>query len=509
MRCVIFSAVSTAAQVGDEANPKESIPAQIADARRFIEGRDGWREVCEPLVVDGQSRAIDWLDQAVKEIPSLARLLELADGGLVDLVVVRDFDRLARTQFLLDQIRMRLREDAVQVYSLNQPAEPLPAEEAHGQSDGAFLMEAFGGILAEWENRMRVRRTRMGIRGRVKQGYHPNNIPPFGYRLDDGEMAIVPAEAAVVRTMFELYLSGWGSHSIARELEKRGHRTRLGSRWFASTVRYCLMNPMYAGYVAYSRRPTVRTREGHSRATKPGPDFLLAEGRHEAIVSRDMWETAERERERRLTTFRPRRQDRTYPLSGLLRCDYCGASMCIVGSSTWERTYYGCGWHRRTGECRTNSVLLVEIDAQVHALADSLMDSAAVRVALMEEGLSAELGQLRETKEALTGQSTKVRQALSRWTRDYEDGFLEREEFYGQRAETRERLENLLERIDELTEEIESKEGLLASHERLDQALSASARLSTMTAEEQRRTLHAVFASIDVRDRRIVSWRFV
>ena len=41
MRCVIFAAVSTQAQLGDEAKPKESIPAQIADARWLIESRDG------------------------------------------------------------------------------------------------------------------------------------------------------------------------------------------------------------------------------------------------------------------------------------------------------------------------------------------------------------------------------------------------------------------------------------------------------------------------------------
>lgn len=46
-RCVIWAAVSTPEQATDE---KESIPAQIEQARKTIQER-GWYEVAGPLVV--------------------------------------------------------------------------------------------------------------------------------------------------------------------------------------------------------------------------------------------------------------------------------------------------------------------------------------------------------------------------------------------------------------------------------------------------------------------------
>ena len=49
----------------------------------------------EPLVVAGESRAIDWLDQAVKEIPAFAKLLELSDDDKIDLVIITEHDVLA------------------------------------------------------------------------------------------------------------------------------------------------------------------------------------------------------------------------------------------------------------------------------------------------------------------------------------------------------------------------------------------------------------------------------
>jgi len=99
-RCIIWAAVSTEAQAEDK---KESIPAQVEEARKTIQER-GWQEIAEPLIVPGQSRYVNWLDQAMAEIPQMAQLVQMAEEGKIDLVVVRDWDRLARTESLRVQI---------------------------------------------------------------------------------------------------------------------------------------------------------------------------------------------------------------------------------------------------------------------------------------------------------------------------------------------------------------------------------------------------------------------
>jgi len=205
-RSVIWAAVSTPDQATDE---KESIPAQIEQARKTIQER-GWYEVAEPLVVPGHTRYINWLDKAMAEIPQLKALIELAEAEKIDLVVVRDWDRLARTDSLRVQISTRLREQGVQVYSLNQPLEPQDPSGFKETTDTALIVESMTGVMSEIENRLRRRRHKIGMLGRVKKGYWCGSPAPYGYRYAAGDriLTIDPEEAEVVRVIFRLCHEG-------------------------------------------------------------------------------------------------------------------------------------------------------------------------------------------------------------------------------------------------------------------------------------------------------------
>jgi DNA invertase Pin-like site-specific DNA recombinase len=124
-RCVVFAAVSSRPQAADD---KDSIPSQIERARNVIEQR-GWKETHEPLIVPGQSRNIDFLHEAIEEIPPIADLVNLARHGGIDLVVIRDYDRLARTRALLTQLTTYLSRCRVQSYALDKPVEPVHPDE--------------------------------------------------------------------------------------------------------------------------------------------------------------------------------------------------------------------------------------------------------------------------------------------------------------------------------------------------------------------------------------------
>lgn len=505
MRCVIFAAVSTAAQMGDD---KESIPTQIADTRQLIEDREGWHEVHDPLIVEGQSRAIDWLDQATAELPALTKLLELADGGNIDLVVIRDFDRLARSQLLLDQIRFRLRQNNVQIYALNQPAEPVSPKDAAQQSDSAFLLESLGGLLAEWENRVRVRRVRVGIRGRVKRGLSPNNRLPYGYHMQNGEPAIVPTQAELVRHIFDRYLAGLGTLSIARELHALGHRTRYGKRWSSSTVAYIIKNPFYAGYVSLGRHRFRKMPSGRVyKYRAPADQWLIAEGKHPGIITRTTWQAVKQEHEKR-KRFRPRTAKRTYPLSGLLRCGYCGGAMRIVFSKP-DRAYYGCSRHAIDKECQSNMVRARLLEEQVVAIIKELMASPEAQ----REALSARIGQgqeqLEERKRWLEKQARQLQEALFQWTRDYEEGLLERANFYEYRGDTIERLDNVLADLTVVGDQLGRQDDQEQTRERLESLLSRHADTKHLTSDERRQLYHGLFSSLDIKDHKITAWESV
>ncbi len=81
---------------------------------------------------------------------------------------------------------------------------------------------------------------------------------PYGYVLKDGEITIDPEEAAVVREIYDMYLSGSGRVTIAQNLNKRGIFNRR-----------CQMELQF--YTLYTLMKIYRTQYGrkHIRRMRP------------------------------------------------------------------------------------------------------------------------------------------------------------------------------------------------------------------------------------------------
>lgn len=71
---------------------------------------------------------------------------------------------------------------------------------------------------------------------------------PYGFTLHEGKMSIKEDEAAVVRSIFQLYLNGLNGYEIADALSQQeippGHE--MGT-WKDSSIYYILKNERYAG----------------------------------------------------------------------------------------------------------------------------------------------------------------------------------------------------------------------------------------------------------------------
>lgn len=83
---------------------------------------------------------------------------------------------------------------------------------------------------------------------RMESGNFITQKYPFGYRLVEGKLVIDEKEAATVRKIFHLYLSGWSTVEIAAEINKMEIPTRDGlNSWSCATVKYILQNEKYIG----------------------------------------------------------------------------------------------------------------------------------------------------------------------------------------------------------------------------------------------------------------------
>ena len=122
------------------------------------------------------------------------------------------------------------------------------------------------------------------------QGFFTSSKAPFGYKKgncndktcpDSRILIIDPPAAKAVRKCFEMYASGESSYmDIADMLNKKGFRTVFNKLFSGETVHLMLTNRTYVGEIIYK-----------------GTEFYP--GRHEAIISKELWDNVQSVRKAR------------------------------------------------------------------------------------------------------------------------------------------------------------------------------------------------------------------
>lgn len=174
-------------------------------------------------------------------------------------------------------------------------------------------------------------------RGRVaavKRGCFIPSVAPYGYKRvkigKDHTLEIIEEQAEVVRLIFELYVKeDLTPFRITERLTKMNIPAPKGTRWARDTVRGILRNEHYAGYVVFNKYKETQILEGGEIITKklpqPESEWIIAEGKHKAIIDRETWEKA-----KTLVARHPRintKRELVNPLSGILLCGKCGRAM--------------------------------------------------------------------------------------------------------------------------------------------------------------------------------------
>ena len=106
--------------------------------------------------------------------------------------------------------------------------------------------------LAQLESEQIGERTYIGLREKAESARGILGFrPPYGYKVTDRGLEIVPEESSVVCRMFFMYRNGSTFDMIAYNLNREGLRTRSESIWTVYNVRNILRNPVYAGYLRW------------------------------------------------------------------------------------------------------------------------------------------------------------------------------------------------------------------------------------------------------------------
>lgn len=235
----------------------------------------------------------------------------------------------------------------------------------------------------------------------VSQGNYVGNTAPYGYDktfVTEGKRKcpiLVPnkEEAEVVRMMFDLYVNkDMGCQSICNQFDKMGIKPPKGEHWSASAMSKMLENIHYIGKVKWNHRKTLTiVEEGEFKKTRPVAkigEYLIYDGKHEAIVPEDLFNAAQAKKGRN-TRQKPHTKIRN-PLAGLLFCQ-CGRAMSL-------RTYTKNGVERSAPRllcdgqsiCKTTSCNYDEIIAKVKDILRQCIHDFEVRIK-NDDGDSAKL----------------------------------------------------------------------------------------------------------------------
>lgn len=240
------------------------------------------------------------------ERPAMTKLISAAKKKQFDTILVYKLDRLSRSQkdtlYLIEEIFIK---NGIDFLSLS---ENFDTSSAFGKAMIGILS-----VFAQLEREQIKERMMLGKVGRAKSGKTMMWAHPaygYTYNKETSSLDIVPAEAALIKKIYELYIKGKSISKLRDYLNDNKIFVNKSVPWSHRTISYALTNPVYCGMIRYEGK--------------------LYDGLHEPIITKELFnKTQEVLAERRMEASKknPRPFQSKYMLSGIIRCGCCNAPM--------------------------------------------------------------------------------------------------------------------------------------------------------------------------------------
>ena len=270
--------------------------------------------------------------------PEILRLLKAIESPAIKAVMVVDVQRLSRGD--LEDAGRLIR---ILRYTNTHVITPHKIYDLRDEYDrDAFERELKrGSEYLEYFKKIQAR----GRLASVKQGNYIGSVAPYGFDrtvVQDGKKSYHTlkenkVEADVVRMVFNWYCNeDIGVTAICRRLEELGIKTKTGGKyWRTNNIFSMLENVHYIGCVRWNWRKTVKIIEDQEiRKLRPKAkvdEYLIFEGKHEGIISEELFNKAKEIKGNRHRT--KRNLSLKNPFSGIMYCK-CGAK---IGYNTYRR----------------------------------------------------------------------------------------------------------------------------------------------------------------------------
>ncbi len=320
----------------------------------------------------------DGISGATTNRPALTALLADAKSGKFGLVLVSKLDRFSRN--LRDLLNL-VEELCACGAGFKSAGEPFDTTTSSGK-----LMFQQLGSFAEFERNRIAERVFPGmVKGAMQGHWLGSRFAPYGYTYNKTAklLEVVESEAEIVRKIFALYLEGKSTWGIAAALAKKGIRNRKGNYIGSKAVGDILKNRIYVGTIVWNVHhydKTKKTAKGYKYVKNDPDKVIVAQGKHKAILSDEVFAQAQKLRaEKRIYMRKARPGD--YLLSGILFCGKCNHKYIGASSVSNHRTKATKKWYRCSSRnngylsCSNNSVKAEDVEPQVNEWVAMLMKS--------------------------------------------------------------------------------------------------------------------------------------
>lgn len=441
--------------------------------------------------------------------PSFQRMIADIEDGKIDTVITKDLSRLGRNYLESGAyIEVFFPQHHVRYIAVNDGVD--------SEQSGGLDITPFKNILNEFYSRDISKKVKSGKHIRALEGKFMGTTAPFGYRKDPQDknhLIVDEATAPTVRLIYSLALEGYGTNRIGKVLYERKipkpsyykqeffsqHDSGSDDYWYdwkQEVITRILRNPVYKGgmYVHSTSKQTFKCKgRGYIRRT----DREILEDVHEAVVTKEVWQTANDIIDRH-TKVKPCTSGYENIFRGLLKCPDCGQTLLIHTDNRnpdrdlLDKTYYQCTTYRKKGAnfCTAHRISAGDIENAIKADIDrhavkAMKDKEKFinNVLLSMNESSAERSEkIKAEIEKLKKRNTELDQMYIRLYEDYSGGKLSEKKFTMMSAHYEQEQDANEEKLSELERQRKAKSVAVTNAEQFTESLAQCAGMKKLTA---------------------------
>jgi site-specific DNA recombinase len=277
--------------------------------------------------------------------PKFLEMIDDSKNDVFDIVLIHKLDRFARNRKDSITYRMILRKNNVELVSV--------LENLDGSPESIILESVLEG-MAEYFSVNLAREIQKGKIESAMKCRHMGGTPALGYDVEPEtkRYSINKKEADIIHLIFKMYSEGQTYNDIINVLNIYGYKTKRGNKFGKNSIHDIITNERYTGVYIYNKiKEKNLDGKRNSHCFKSIKEQIRIENGIPAIISKQLWEKVQYERNNRSNNVGNLTQRKKYLLNGKVKCGICGGIYTGTSAGKGRQLRYVCNKKNGKEKC--------------------------------------------------------------------------------------------------------------------------------------------------------------